>query len=68
MKIVNQSTLARRVTENLILEGPRRELENAYRQIDMYKRQIAALRSKQEGDKGFLKVDKLENDILTKNK
>jgi|JI9StandDraft_1071089.scaffolds.fasta_scaffold1473125_1 SMC interacting uncharacterized protein involved in chromosome segregation len=34
----------------------------------MYKRQIQALRGKQEGDKGYIKVDRLENDIATKDK
>lgn len=34
----------------------------------MYKRQIQELRSKQEGEKGFLKVDNLENDISTKDR
>lgn len=46
----------------------KRELENAYKQIDMYKRQIQGLRSKQEGDKGYIKIDRLENDIATKDK
>lgn len=49
-------------------EGVKRELENAYKQIDMYKRQIQALRSKQEGDKGYIKIDRLENDIATKDR
>jgi len=34
----------------------------------MYKRQIQTLRSKQEGDKGYVKIDRLENDIATKDK
>jgi hypothetical protein len=34
----------------------------------MYKRQIQELKSKQEGEKGFIKVDNLENEISTKDR
>jgi hypothetical protein len=32
----------------LIVEGIKRELENAYRQVAMYKKQIATLKAKEE--------------------
>ena len=47
-----------------IVAGLKRELDNAYKQIEMYKRTIDNLKGKDEGDKAELKVSKLENDIV----
>jgi hypothetical protein len=43
--------------------GIRRELENGYKQIEMYKRTIAALSGKEEKEGSDIRVKRLENNI-----
>jgi hypothetical protein len=47
--------------------GLKRELENAYKQIEMYKKLLIELKSKQEGTSADHRVNILENDITIKN-
>lgn len=47
--------------------GFKRELENAYKQIEMYKKILLELKSKQEGVTADHRVNVLENEIAIKN-
>lgn len=54
-----------RMVRNMLycVVGLRRELANAYKQIEMYKRTIQNLKSREEGDNAEIKVKQLENNI-----
>lgn len=45
--------------------GLKRELENAYKQIDMYKRTIENLKGREEGDSANYKLERLTNEVST---